>query len=454
MKNLFCFLVISYLGILIAPHVIAQTDTVTGNGDPNYIPLWISTGGGGGGGGQEEDNTGTTSLLGRTNIYYLEGSTGIGRLGIGTTYPWAPLHVIGESIVGEDWERIVTGHWYNGNPNHEIGYLGFNMFQMANATWYSKGDGEYNGGALLFGTTTGNLHFSTIPSNGSTQSTFTESTIQNNIKMTVTPTGRVGINTKTPSQALEVCHRDTTGGINLNQLDTSLKKSEIKFSIAGVGHWSMGHYLSASRPNSFFIWNQNREKTELFIADNGMMGINTEWPAARLDVNGDLRVESLAGNGQAFLQADNSGHVTAVPVNSGGIGLWQTTNGTDIYRLNGKVGIGVIPPGSSTYKLLVEGGIVARDLKVTIQTPFPDFVFSENYPLKSLRDLESFIHENRRLPEMPSAEDITREQGFEVGEMQIKLVKKIEELTLYLIDQQKQIDELKSLISSGREEKR
>ncbi len=77
MKNLFCFLVISYLGILIAPHVIAQTDTVTGNGDPNYIPLWISTGGGGGGGGQEEDNTGTTSVLGRTNLYYNENSSGM-----------------------------------------------------------------------------------------------------------------------------------------------------------------------------------------------------------------------------------------------------------------------------------------------------------------------------------------------------------------------------------------
>jgi hypothetical protein len=134
MRNLVRIIAIVILGIFISQALSAQTDTVTGNGDPNYIPLWISTGGGGGGGNQEEDNTGTTSVLVRTNLYYNENSSGIGMLGIGTLSPWAPLHVIGEAIFGDDWERIVAGHWYNGNPNHEIGYLGFNMFQMANAT--------------------------------------------------------------------------------------------------------------------------------------------------------------------------------------------------------------------------------------------------------------------------------------------------------------------------------
>ena len=316
--------------MILSAKLFAQTDTVTGNGDPNYIPLWISTGGGGGGGGQEEDNTGTTSLLGRTNLYYTENSSGIGMLGIGTLSPWAPLHVIGEAIFGDDWERIVAGHWYNGNPNHEIGYLGFNMIQMSNATWISKGDGEYNGGAILYGTTDGNLHFSTITSTGGTQNGHTDSTVQHNVKMTITPTGRVGINTKTPGQALEV--------------------------------------------------------------------------------NGNFKAASI--------------------------------------------GIGTNPPDStSAYKLYVEGGIKARSVKVTVSA-FADYVFDKGYSLISIPDLETYINVNRHLPGLPSAQEVLGNEGFEIGQMQVKLLEKIEEQSLYIISLQKQIDELKSLILSGREDKR
>lgn len=401
MKKLFYLLALGYLWIFLLSGLKAQT--VTGSGDPNYIPLWIASGTGGGGGGNEE--VGTTSLLDRTNLYYLGGN-----LGIGTTNPGSKLHVIGETIFGENWERIVTGHWYNDNPNNEIGYLGFNMIQLDNASWYSNGDNTYNGGGLLFGTTHGDLHLSSIPSNGGSNRTLTESTIQDNVKMTITPTGRIGINTKTPSQALEVCYRGNTCGININQLDTSVKNSEIQFSIAGEGHWSMGHYLSATRPNSFYIWNQNRQATELFIADNGMTGINTEWPAARLEVNGDFKATAI--------------------------------------------GIGTNAPNPSLgYRLLVEGGIKARSVKVTVAA-FPDYVFDKDYSLISIPELETFITTNHRLPGFPTAEQVCNDEGIEIGEMQVKLLEKIEEQSLYIISLQNQIDELRSLILSGREEKR
>ncbi|MDP1621266.1 MAG: hypothetical protein Q8M08_02900 [Bacteroidales bacterium] len=402
MKTLLCLLTISCCEIILAPGLGAQT--VTGSGDPDYIPLWISTSSGGGGGGNEED-VGTTTVLNRTNMYYIGG-----KLGLGTTYPLTKLQVVGDVIMGDSWDRIVTGHWYNDNPNNEIGYLGFNMLQLTDAEWHSKGDGTFNGGGLFFGTTHGDLHFSSIPSTGGSPETRSESTIQNNVKMTITPGGRIGINTKTPTQALEVCHRDTTGGININQLDTSLKKSEIKFSIGGVGHWSLGHYLSSSRPKSFFIWNQNRQATEFFIADNGMTGINTEWPCARLDVNGDFKASAI--------------------------------------------GIGTNPPSpSSPYKLFVEGGIKAREIRVTVSA-FADHVFDKDYSLISIPDLESFISANHRLPGIPSAREVFENDGIEIGAMQVRLLEKIEEQSLYIISLQHQIDELKSLISSAGEEKR
>jgi len=399
MKTLKMLLAIFLTGMAFGPGLNAQT--VTGSGDPNYIPLWISTGAGGGGGGNEE--TGTTTVLDRTNMYYIGGN-----LGIGTTYPIARLQVNGEFVSGDAWDRVVAGHWYNNHPNHEIGYLGFNMLQLDNATWYSKGDDTYNGGGIIFGTTHGDLHFSSIPSTAGTPGTITESTVQSKIRMSITPAGKIGINTTSPTQALEICHRDTNGGININQLDTTLKKSEIKFSIGGVGHWSLGHYLSSSRPKSFFIWNQNRQATEFFIADNGMTGINTEWPRARLEVNGTFRA-------------------TAIGI------------GTDV------------PSSSSSYKLNVEGCIYARAVKVTAGS-FADYVFGDDYPMRSIPELDAFIKENRHLPGIPTAEEVDNDNGIELGSFQVSLLEKIEEQALYIISLQRQVDELRALLSSRKEE--
>lgn len=102
---------------------------------------------------------------------------------------------------------------------------------------------------------------------------------------------------------------------------------------------------------------------------------------------------------------------------------------------NGNVGIGTTNPG--TAKLAVEGKIQAREVVVTSTSPFPDYVFNDDYEPISLDELEKVIKENRRLPDIPSADEVKR-NGINLGEMQAKLLKKIEELTLYLIDLKKQ----------------
>jgi len=73
---------------------------------------------------------------------------------------------------------------------------------------------------------------------------------------------------------------------------------------------------------------------------------------------------------------------------------------------------------------------------------WPDYVFEEDYNLLPLSEVEQFIQQNNRLPDIPSAKEI-EENGLNIGEMQSKLLLKIEELTLYILDLQKQIDELK-----------
>jgi hypothetical protein len=101
---------------------------------------------------------------------------------------------------------------------------------------------------------------------------------------------------------------------------------------------------------------------------------------------------------------------------------------------NGNVGIGVDEPAE---KLVVDGTICAKEVKVSITGPcWPDYVFDDGYELIPLNILESMIRERRALPGIPKAEDIDK-YGVELGDMQAKLLQKIEEMTLYLIELEK-----------------
>jgi hypothetical protein len=112
---------------------------------------------------------------------------------------------------------------------------------------------------------------------------------------------------------------------------------------------------------------------------------------------------------------------------------------------NGAVGIGVtsLPAGS---KLAVGGKVVCKEVEVTL-TGLPDFVFSSDYKLRSLYDVENFIASNKHLPDVPSAKEVT-EKGLNLGDMNATLLQKVEELTLYMIQMQKENDALKARVSS------
>ncbi len=112
---------------------------------------------------------------------------------------------------------------------------------------------------------------------------------------------------------------------------------------------------------------------------------------------------------------------------------------------DGRVGIGTT--NTNGYKLAVEGTIGAREVNVNTST-WSDYVFNDDYRLPSLKEVERYIKEHRHLPEVPTATEV-EEKGVNVGEMNALLLKKIEELTLYMIEQerkmgvmQKQIDDL------------
>jgi len=111
-------------------------------------------------------------------------------------------------------------------------------------------------------------------------------------------------------------------------------------------------------------------------------------------------------------------------------------------KSDGRVGIGTSDPKG--FKLAVNGSIRAKEIKVE-NANWPDYVFAPSHNLILLENLESYILQHKHLPEIPSAAEVNQ-NGFNLGEMDAKLLRKIEELTLYIITQDKEMKAMKSRI--------
>ncbi|WP_332368758.1 hypothetical protein [Spirosoma telluris] len=123
---------------------------------------------------------------------------------------------------------------------------------------------------------------------------------------------------------------------------------------------------------------------------------------------------------------------------NGRTGTIQTLNDSPVSIGNG---IKRLPEG---YKLYVSEGILTEKVKVALKDSdeWADYVFADNYKLRTLNDVERYVKQNKHLPGVPSAEQVAKE-GIDVGKMDAKLLEKIEELTLYLIEQRKELDSIR-----------
>ena len=272
--------------------------------------------------------------------------------------------------------------------------------------------------------------------------------------------GNLGVGTSTPQAKLEV-----DGNIVMNA-----NTNPVIF--IGVGGSDNGRYLqvlntpqvqvaSGLKTGGLLVADYypyaNPGKNDLIVKGN--VGIGTATPQSRLEVNGDLTFDSgtnpiiFTGTGGAdngrYLQVLNTPQVqVASGLKTGGLlvaDYYPYANpGKNDLIVKGNVGIGTTNLGA--YKLAVNGTIHAKE--IIVDSNWADFVFDKKYARMPLSDLANYVAQNSHLPGMPTADEV-KQNGANLGDTQVKLLQKVEELSLYAIDQQNQIDQLKNEIEAG-----
>jgi hypothetical protein len=234
-------------------------------------------------------------------------------------------------------------------------------------------------------------------------------------------------------------------------------------------------------PKGIKFYSDNFGSTPVMaIMQDGNVGIgNNATPSEKLEVSGNIKstgfilptgagvgkVLTSDANGVASWQNASAGissssvengitfNTTTQKIELGGSLLKATTINQASYNLlfsgTGNIGIGKANP---TEKLEVNGTIVAQKVRVT-QTGWADYVFDTDYKLPTLSEIEEYIKKHKHLPEIPTTEEV-KEKGADLGDTQVLLLKKVEELTLYLIQQNKEIEKLKKELTELKKEKK
>lgn len=395
-------------------------------------------------------NAASKLFIGHTDQSSMVTLTDQGLMGIGTTSPSSVLHVNSASSLPSSSAGMASSGLMVSGIDGNLDLLSYddNSTVSNNISF-----GRYNQstGALIhkFGITsyanTGNTG-----SNSGDRISFsygTNSNIWSNTSlMVIEAGGNVGIGTSSPSTTLHI--NDTSPNSALLRLDNNGTRETL------ISNYSDGTYDNAglqfkkfSAVGQFKFSNNNGDL--MTILSSGNVGIGTTNPQIKLHVK-------TANANSEVLRLDGGTRTTSIIDYSDGtydnaglqfkknsaVGQFKFSNNNgDLMTIlsSGNVGIGTTTTGS--HKLAVEGSIGAREVKVEA-SGWSDFVFETDYRLKSLEEVEDHIAEHGHLPDVPSEKEVT-ENGINLGEMDATLLQKIEELTLYVIEQNKELKELK-----------
>ncbi len=326
-----------------------------------------------------------------TNIY----NTNTGFVGIGTGSSISPLdklQIKGGNLLMDPWASGTGSIYFGGHT-----------------------DTGANGLRLSFNSTSGAYIDSRSPLGYGIVFRVDAPGSSNTERMRITTAGDVGIGVSSPAYKLDVAGTGkfssnlTIGAYTLPAADGTLNQvlttngvglvtwkaiPAISWNLLGnTGTSASTNFIGTTDAIDFVTRTNNIEKMR--VTSSGNVGINTASPSATLTVNGDVLI----------------GDATVTR-----------------------------PAG---YRLYVQTGILTEKVKVALATSsdWSDYVFAKDYKLRKLSDVEAYVRENKHLPGIPSAEQVVKE-GIDLGKMDAKLLEKIEELTLYMISQDKKLQEL------------
>ncbi|MBV6460349.1 MAG: hypothetical protein HJHJAOHD_00458 [Flavobacteriales bacterium] len=335
-------------------------------------------------------------------------------------------------------------------------------------------------------------------------SIFSISAFSQNLPNTLPDTGYVGVGTSTPTCNFQVVGTSQiSGSLTIDSSITIADSANVNNNLRVSGNLIVGNevYFNALKDTNYFMkiltidkqgkisgttigdigndddeplplcapkldaWGHNTGTTNgklniILCPQYGNLGVGSETPMGKLHVSGGnalfdekvgigtntpshkLHIATTGVIKPNILLVNDQSQPAEINYQLGqnlisSLRLGQDNNGaTFVLEDNTK-------QGNDKYRLVIDGnGILHfREGKVNIPA-FPDYVFSTNYQLKTISEVESYILQNGHLPNMPNADEV-KENGIGIGELQVKLLEKIEELTLYIIQQQKEIDILK-----------
>lgn len=404
-----------------------------------------------------------------------------GNVGIGTVSPSTPLHITGNSNTtltvqttsssGSSALSLLNSSGYSGLTiqNYSASFpVGGAYSRQNGVSLHTSSNIAASGGISI--AARNSLGYITLHTGGDTE------------RLRLTASGNLGLNTTSPKTILDL---GNSGG-NMLTLNPGTNTAP-NYASNLHNDVILGSYMSGSHSQGFistgYVQDANRKfhigaaSTNSFssatfvphftVMSGGNVGIGTTSPSVKFEVNGGVNVginsattsgygdrlsfvgASVNGDPLWLARYNNGANYSELRVNIGddygqsqdmfvvGTHHW---NGGDwhphlVVQASGKVGIGTADIDEA---LTVKGKIHTSEVRVdTDPRVFPDYVFEEDYELMSLRDTEAFIRANKHLPEVPSAEEVG-ESGINLKEMNLILLKKVEELTLHLIELKKE----------------